>query len=79
VQWSVDGFRAGTVTLSGDRLLVVKESGEAVTAPAKPDAFRPDAKAQLLPAVVRSYPALAEGKLFVRNVTTLAAYSIAVP
>lgn len=79
VQWSVDGYGAGTVTLLGDRLLVIRESGEAVVAPAKPEAFKPESKAQLLPATVRSYPAVADGRLFLRNEQTLAAYSIAAP
>lgn len=76
VRWSVDGIGAGTVTRIGDRLLIVKENGEGITAAASPEAFKPESQAQLLPRVVRSYPALANGRLFVRNETTLAAYSI---
>jgi outer membrane protein assembly factor BamB len=76
VKWSVDGFGAGTVTLAGDNLLIVRENGEAVIAPASPESFQPKSKAQLLPGVVRSYPALADGRLFVRNENTLAAYQL---
>ena len=76
VQWSAEGLRAGTVTLAGDRLLIVRENGEAISARATPKAFQPDAKSQLLNGVVRSYPALAQGKLYVRNEATLAAYSL---
>lgn len=76
VQWSVDGFGAGTVTLAGDRLLVLRESGEAVLAPASPKAFQPEGKAALLPAVVRSYPALSNGHIYLRNEKTLAAYGL---
>lgn len=76
VRWSIDDFGAGTVTLAGDGLLIVRENGEAVVAPATPDGFRPESKAQLLPAVVRSYPALADEHLFVRNENTLASYSV---
>ena len=71
VQWSVDQFHAGTVTLAGDRLLVVRETGELLLAPATPEAFRPIAKAQILPPTVRAYPALADGLLYVRNDNTL--------
>ncbi|MEJ7606731.1 MAG: PQQ-binding-like beta-propeller repeat protein [Bryobacteraceae bacterium] len=77
VRWSVDGFGAGSVTLLGDQILVVRENGEALLAPATPAAFAPTSKVQLLPGVVRSYPALADGILFVRNETALAAYSLA--
>ncbi len=75
VRWSVDGFGAGTVTLLRGRLLLVRESGEAVVAPASPAAYSVEGKAQLLPGVVRSYPAAADGRLFLRNGDTLAAYS----
>jgi outer membrane protein assembly factor BamB len=71
VQWSVDQFHAGTVTLAGDRLLVLRETGELLLAPATPEAFRPIAKAQILPPTVRAYPALADGLLYVRNDNTL--------
>jgi outer membrane protein assembly factor BamB len=71
VRWSEERFRAGSVTLAGDRLLIVRESGEIVIAPASPDRFAPTARAQVLPAVVRAYPALSEGFLYVRNEDTL--------
>ncbi len=71
VSWSVDKFQAGTVMLAGDRLLIVRESGELVLAPATPEAFRPIAKAQILRPTVRAYPALADGLLYVRNDDTL--------
>ena len=71
VQWSEDRFMAGSVTLAGDRLVIVRESGELVLAAAAPDAFTPLARAQILPPVVRAYPALAGGLLYVRNTDTL--------
>jgi outer membrane protein assembly factor BamB len=76
VRWSVDGFGAGTVTLLGDKLLIVREDGEAVLGRAVPQAFEPQTKAKVLPGVVRSYPAVAGGHLYLRNETTLAAYSL---
>ncbi|MBC8165944.1 MAG: PQQ-like beta-propeller repeat protein, partial [Bryobacteraceae bacterium] len=76
VMWSVEGFGAGTLMLAGNRLLIVRESGEAVLAEANPKAFTADGKVQLLPAVVRSYAALAEGVLFVRNENTMAAWRV---
>jgi outer membrane protein assembly factor BamB len=76
VRWSADGFGAGTVTLLGDRLLIIRENGEAVLAPAVPDSFKTERKVQLLPGVVRSYPAVAAGRVYVRNENTLAAWSL---
>ncbi len=71
VQWSVDGFRAGSVTLAGDRLVIVRETGELVIAAASPDGFTPLARGPILPPVIRAYPALADGLLYVRNRDTL--------
>lgn len=71
VQWSVDDFGAGTVTLAGSRLLILRESGELVLAPASPLEFRPTSRAQLLPGTVRAYPAVAQGFLYARNEKTL--------
>jgi outer membrane protein assembly factor BamB len=72
VLWSVDQFRAGTVTLAGDRLLIVRESGELILAPASPDAFKPIARASVLSGTVRAFPAMSEGFLYLRNEQTLA-------
>ncbi len=71
VQWSEDRFRAGTVTLAGERLLILRETGELILADASPRQFRPLARAQVLPPVVRASPALADGYLYARNEDTL--------
>ncbi len=71
VQWSEDGFRAGTVTLAGENLLLLRESGELVVAPANPLRFRATARARILPGVVRAYPVLAGGLFYARNDDTL--------
>jgi outer membrane protein assembly factor BamB len=71
VRWSEARFLAGSVTLAGDRLVILRESGELVIAAASPDAFRPLARARILPATVRAFPALADGYLFARNENTL--------
>ena len=71
VRWSQEQFRAGTVTLVGDRLLIVREGGEMILAPASPDAFKPLARAQILPATIRAYPAVSDGLVYVRNENTL--------
>jgi outer membrane protein assembly factor BamB len=71
VKWSQEQFRAGSVLLAGDRLLITREGGELILAPASPQAFKPIARAQILQGVVRPYPALADGLLYVRNEDTL--------
>ena len=79
VYWSADDFGAGSVTLAGDRLLVMRESGELLVAEATPGALTPLARAEILPAVVRAYPALASGRLYVRNDDTLVCLDLRVP
>ena len=76
VHWSVERFMAGTVTLSGDRLVIVRESGELVVAEASPESFRVLGRAELLPGAIRAYPALAKGHLYVRNERTLACFKL---
>jgi outer membrane protein assembly factor BamB len=71
VMWTVDGYGAGTVTLAGDRLLIMRENGELVIAPAASDGFHPSAHASILSKVVRAYPALADGRLYARDEKTL--------
>lgn len=67
VKWNVDGFHAGSVILAGDRLMILKETGELIMAAATPQAFRVIAQARILPQTVRSFPALADGFFYARN------------
>lgn len=71
VKWSQDQFRAGSILLAGDRLVITREGGELILASATPQAFKPIARAQILQGVVRPYPALADGLLYIRNENTL--------
>jgi outer membrane protein assembly factor BamB len=71
VKWSVEQFRAGSITLVGDKLLIIREGGEMILAPATPQGFKPIARAQVLPGVVRPFPAIADGFVYVRNENTL--------
>jgi outer membrane protein assembly factor BamB len=71
VQWTVDEFQAGSVTLAGDQLVIVKETGELIIAQATPTSFTPIARTKVLPSVVRAYPAIAKGLVYIRNEDTL--------
>jgi outer membrane protein assembly factor BamB len=71
VRWSEDRFMAGSVTLAGDRLIVLRENGELIMAPASPDGFKPLARAQILPDTVRAFPAIAGGLLYARGEKSL--------
>ena len=76
VMWSVDGFGAGTLLIAGDSLVISRESGELALAPVSPKAFRFNARAQLIPGVVRAYAALADGRYYVRNDRQLSAFDL---
>jgi hypothetical protein len=71
VTWNLDQFRAGSILLAGNQLLVARESGELILAPASPQGFKPTARAQVLPGVLRPYPAIADGFVYLRNEKTL--------
>ena len=76
VMWNVDGFGAGTLLIAGETLVITRESGELALASASPKAFRFNARAQLIKGVVRAYPALANGRYYVRNDRQLAAFDL---
>jgi outer membrane protein assembly factor BamB len=77
VKWSQDQFRAGSIMLVNDRLLILRESGELVLAPATPQGFKPLARASVLQgSVARPYPAIADGILYARNENTLVAVDL---
>jgi outer membrane protein assembly factor BamB len=77
IRWSQEGLRAGTVTLAGHHLLVLTEQGELILAPASEQGFKPLARAQILPFVVRAYPALADGRLYARSKDQLVCVDLA--
>ncbi len=76
VMWTTERFGAGSVTLAGNRLLIVRETGELILAALSPRAFQPIVRAQILPATVRAYPALANGIVYLRNDDTLVALDL---
>jgi outer membrane protein assembly factor BamB len=78
VMWEVEDFGAGTVTLVGSDLMLVREGGELAWYAANPKgpAKAVGPRKQLLPGVVRAYPALADEQLCVRNTDTLACFAI---
>jgi outer membrane protein assembly factor BamB len=72
VKWSHEGSGAGTVTLAGDNLLVLGESGELALIKASPDKFQQSgSNTQVLGSDTRAYPALSEKRLFARGKNSL--------
>ena len=69
-------FGAGSVTLAGNRLVILRESGELVLAAASPEAFQPLARRRCCRPPCARIPALADGILYVRNDNTLVAVDL---
>ena len=67
VMWSDDDFGAGSVILVQNTLLLLRENGELVLAQASPNKLNILARSQLLPSVVRAYPAYSNGLLCARS------------
>jgi outer membrane protein assembly factor BamB len=76
VFWTQPGFGAGTVLLAGDQLVILREDGELVLAEASPTAYRERARAQVLSGQTRPYAALADGRLYARDISRLAALDL---
>mgnify|MGYP003326703551 FL=1 len=67
VRWSVDDFGDCLLLLCGDRLLALMESGELVLGQSTPAGWREISRAQVLGSGARSQPALANGRLYIRD------------
>jgi outer membrane protein assembly factor BamB len=67
VKWSRKDPAFGTLIGAGDKLILLSEKGELKIATASPDAFKPLARAQVIEGTCWTPPALADGRLYVRN------------
>jgi outer membrane protein assembly factor BamB len=67
VEWSSSSIPCGTVTLVGDRLLVLDETGVLTLAEASPKEFRSLGKIRILQGTARAHPAIASGRLYARS------------
>lgn len=65
--WRAGETRQGTPIVADGKLLALEENGEFVVVDAQASAFRPLARAKILPGRCWSAPALADGKLYARN------------
>ncbi len=66
VRWSEEGFGAGTLALAGGQLVILRETGELVIAPAVANGFKPARRAQIIGSNRAAF-ALADGLLFARD------------
>ena len=67
VRWSVPDFGMAHLIGVGDQLLILTIDGRLLLAEASPDRFNSLAEARISDAVTRALPALADGRLYVRE------------
>ena len=69
--WSEDDFGYATLIAADEKLILVKTNGELVLARPDRGRFVPLSRFQLTTGTLRALPALSDGKLYVRDETTL--------
>ena len=76
-KWKGGRYGYGQVVLASGHLIITCDSGELALVKATPDAFTEVARFPALEGKIWNNPAIANGKLLVRNATQMAAYNIA--
>jgi outer membrane protein assembly factor BamB len=67
VKWEEKGFGSGSVTLAGDKLLILSDKGELTVAKASPEKFELLTRFQAIGGKCWTPPTLANGRLLLRN------------
>jgi outer membrane protein assembly factor BamB len=67
LKWSCKDPAFGSLIRAGDKLLVLSDKGELLLAEASPAEFKPLARSKVLAGLCWTPPALANGRLYVRN------------
>jgi outer membrane protein assembly factor BamB len=75
--WKAGRYGYGQVLLASGHLVITSEQGEVVLLKADPASHQEIARFQALDGRTWNVPAIADGRLFVRNATEMAAYRIA--
>ncbi len=65
--WAKRGFGEGSLILADGHLIILSERGQLVQARATPDGFEEKGRFQALDGKCWTSPALAGGKLYIRN------------
>jgi outer membrane protein assembly factor BamB len=75
-KWRGANYAQGQLLLAGDLLVVLAEDGALALAEATPEAFHELGRFQALKGHTWNYPALADGKAYVRNDQEMACYDL---
>jgi outer membrane protein assembly factor BamB len=66
-KWKHSGFGSGGLILAEGKLVALSGTGELMIAPASPEAFKPQSRAQVLGGKCWTAPVLADGRIYCRN------------
>lgn len=75
-KWKDGRYGYGQVILAGDHLIVTSDQGDVALVKASPDKYTEIARFKGIEGQTWNYPAIASGKLLVRNSTEMAAFDI---
>jgi hypothetical protein len=67
LKWARKDPAFGSLIMATDKLIVLSEKGELLVGQASPEGFKPLARASVLNGVCWAPPALADGRLYIRN------------
>jgi outer membrane protein assembly factor BamB len=75
-KWKGGRYGYGQVILAGDHLILTSDEGELALVKASPDQYSEVRRFPALQGKTWNYPAIADGRLLVRNANEMAAYDI---
>ncbi len=76
VAWTQEGFGTGNLILTDEKIIVLKTSGELLLIAADPKQYRELAKAKALDGTAQPLPALADGRLYIRDQHALKCFDL---
>ena len=75
-KWKGGRYGYGQILLAGDRVIVLTETGDLVLVEATPEAHREVARFSAISGKTWNYPAVADGRLLVRNAIQMASFDL---
>jgi outer membrane protein assembly factor BamB len=76
IAWSIADFGVAAIIAADKKLLLVKADGELILAKPSPQKFHPLAAMRITSGIVRALPALADGRLLVRDDATMYCFNV---
>jgi hypothetical protein len=78
-KWMTSGLGRGSLLLADGQLIILSERGELALAEATPAAYKQTARTQVMMGTTWTAPALADAKLYLRNMKEIVALDLTAP